>query len=221
MSSRTLQLDEQLHAYMMAQAIPESPVARALRHDTLNSGMPHVMQISPEQGAFMALLVRMLGATRAIEVGTFTGYSALVVAEALPDHGKLITCDLSDEWTRFGRKYWERGGVADRIDLRLGPATETLERLIDEGHADTFDFGFIDADKSNYTTYFEQLVTLLRSGGAIAIDNVLWGGAVADADNQSESTRAIRAVTHRVSNDTRVWSTMLPIGDGLTIALKK
>ncbi len=221
MSSHTITLTDTLHDYLLRYGIRESALARELRAETLTATSWHMMQISPEQGAFMQLLVRLVGARRAIEVGTFTGYSALVVAEALPDDGKLIACDVSEEWTAIGRRFWERAEVADKIDLRLRPAVETLDELIAAGEAEAFDFAFIDADKANYDVYYERCLTLLRPGGIIGIDNVLWGGRVADADADDEDTRAIRALNTKVNEDARVHTAMLPVGDGLTLAIKK
>ena len=220
MSSRTIELTSTLHAYLLRHGTRESAAARALRAETLASTRAHVMQISPEQGAFMALLVRLLGARRTLEVGTFTGYSALVVAEALPADGRLIACDVSAEWTAIGAPFWERAGVAGKIDLRLRPAVETLDALLDEGGAGSFDFAFIDADKANYDTYYERCLALLRSGGVVGIDNVLWGGQVADDSVTDEDTRAIRALNAKVREDARVDVAMLPVGDGLTLARK-
>ena len=196
-------------------------VARELRAHTLAATPAHRMQVSPEQGAFMQLLVKLLGARWTLEVGTFTGYSALVVAEALPDDGRVIACDVSEEWTSVGRPFWERAGVADKIDLRLKPAVDTLEELIASGDAGSFDFAFIDADKVNYDAYYERCLTLLRRGGVIGIDNVLWGGRVADERVRDDDTRAIRALNAKVNTDDRVDATMLPIGDGLTLAVKR
>ena len=179
------------------------------------------MQISPAQGAFMAFLVRLLGVKRALEVGTFTGYSALVVAEAMPKDGRLIACDVSEEWTAIGRPFWERAGVAEKIDLRLAPATETLDGLLAAGDAGAFDFAFIDADKANYDAYYERCLRLLRTGGVIGIDNVLWGGSVANEAANDADTLAIRALNAKVRDDTRVDLSMLPIGDGLTLVVKR
>jgi predicted O-methyltransferase YrrM len=178
------------------------------------------MQVSPEQGQFMGLLIRMLGAKKAIEVGTFTGYSALQVALALPDDGRLIACDISEEWTSIGIPFWKQDQVDHKIDLRIGAATETMSELINEGEAGTYDFAFIDADKVNYLKYYELCLTLMRPGGVIAIDNVIWGGAVADPDITDPSTDAIRELNRFVHQDTRVTVSMLPIGDGLTLARK-
>lgn len=219
MSNRTLMLDDATVEYLHNNIRPESEAAEALRVRTAAMPMA-VMQICPEQGAFMSLLCRIHGVRKAIEVGTFTGYSALCVAEALPEDGILIACDVSESWTSIGKEYWEKGGVSHKIDLRLAPATETLQKLIDEGASD-FDFAFIDADKENYATYYEQCLHLLRVGGVIAIDNVLWGGRSADQSFRDASTVAIRAINEKVRNDARVFSTMLPLGDGLTLAIKQ
>ena len=220
MSSRSLNLTENVYAYLHANIAPESNTLRSLREYTQVNVPASVMQISPEQGAFMGLLVRMLGARKTIEVGTFTGYSALVVAENLSDDGKVIACDVSEPWTDIAKKYWEKAGVASKIELNLRPATETLDELIQEDHSGTFDFGFIDADKGNYDTYYEGILTLLRPGGIVAIDNVLWSGRVADDAANDESTVALRNLNRKVISDARVYSTMLPIGDGLTLAFK-
>ena len=221
MSSFTVELTETLHDYLLQHGTRESSIAAELRAETRKATQWHPMQISPEQGAFMQWLMRLIGAKRTIEVGTFTGYSALVVAEALPADGRVIACDVSDEWTAMGRPFWERAGVADKIDLRLRPATETLDELIDQGEAGSFDFAFIDADKANYDAYYEACLTLLRTGGVIGIDNVLWGGRVANEDANDEDTRAIRALNRKVRDDSRVDISMLPVGDGLTLAVKK
>jgi caffeoyl-CoA O-methyltransferase len=179
------------------------------------------MQISPEQGQFMALLVELIGARRILEVGTFTGYSALAVALALPPDGRVITCDINEEMTAIARRYWAEAGVADKIDLRLAPAIDTLDELLAEGQAGQFDFAFIDADKTNYLAYYERTLELLRSGGLIAIDNVLWNGAVADPERQDDDTSAIRALNEAVHADDRVSLSLLPISDGLTLARKR
>lgn len=221
MSSTATRITDTLHEYLLREGLEESEAARALREETRSSTRWHGMQISPEQGAFMQLVVRLLGARRAIEVGTFTGYSALVVAEALPPDGLLVACDISEEWTSVGRPFWERAGVAARIDLRLQPAADTLDELIEEGNADTFDFAFIDADKANYGTYYERCMTLVRAGGVIAVDNVFWGGRVADTGAGDDDTDAIRALNAKIRRDRRVHAATVTIGDGLTLALKR
>ena len=221
MSSHTIELTDTLHDYLLRVGTRESAVAQELRTATLAATSWHRMQISPEQGAFMALLMRLIGARRTLEVGTFTGYSALVVAEALPADGQVIACDVSDEWTAIGKPFWERAGVAGKIDLRLRSAVETLDSLIADGESGNFDFAFIDADKPNYDAYYERCLVLLRHRGVIGIDNVLWGGRVADENSADEDTQAIRALNAKVNADSRVDATTLPIGDGLTLAVKR
>ena len=221
MSSYTTELTAALHDYLLRFGTRESATAKALRTETRAATEWHPMQISPAQGAFMAFLVRLLGIKRALEVGTFTGYSALVVAEAMPAEGRLIACDVSEEWTAIGRPFWERAGVAEKIDLRLAPATETLDGLLAAGDAGGFDFAFIDADKANYNAYYERCLKLLRTGGVIGIDNVLWGGRVANEAANDADTQAIRALNAKVRDDTRVDLAMLPIGDGLTLVVKR
>jgi len=219
MTDRNVKLDARLYAYLQEHSLRELPVQKELREAT--TGMKHAgMQISPEQGQFMQLLARTVNARKAIEVGVFTGYSSLAVALALPEDGKLVACDVSEEWTAMARKFWEKAGVAQRIELRLQPALGTLDLLISAGESGTFDFAFIDADKSRYMAYYERCLTLLRKGGLIVVDNTLWSGAVADASKDDEDTRAIRAFNDAVHRDTRVAVSMLPIGDGVTLALK-
>jgi caffeoyl-CoA O-methyltransferase len=217
MSRGTIQVDDRLADYLDATNRPETPTQRKLRDDT--GRMPNAgMQIGANQGSFMAFLVRLIGARNCLEVGTFTGYSALTVAAALPPDGKLICCDVSKEWTDIGRKAWEEAGLADRIELRLGPAAETLDRLIANGEAGRFDFAFIDADKENYDRYYEQCLILLRKGGLIAIDNMLWDGAVADPADNTESTVSIRALNAKLRDDPRVDFVLAPVGDGIALA---
>ncbi len=220
MSSRTLNLTESVYDYLLSNIQPESEAAKGLRQTTRETLSMYGMQISPEQGAFMALLCRLLNAKRTIEVGTFTGYSALAVAQVLPQDGVLVACDVSKEWTDMGKTYWKQAGVEDKIDLRLAPAADTLNKLIADGQAEAFDFAFIDADKSNYDIYYESCLQLLRVGGVIAVDNVLWGGRTADPSIEDNSTRALRALNAKIRADSRVYATMLPIGDGLTLAQK-
>ena len=220
MSDRTLPLDPRLYRYLLDHSLREHPVQRELRVATL--AMPHGgMQISPEQGQLMALLVRLLGARRTLEVGVFTGYSALSVALALPPEGRVVACDVNAEWTAMAREYWVKANVAERIELRLAPALQTLDALIAAGEAGRYDFAFIDADKSNYQAYYERSLVLLRRGGLVAVDNTLWSGAVADPSNSDRDTLAIRAFNDCVHLDTRVDVSLLPIGDGLTLALKR
>lgn len=216
MSPRTLDMSDSLYAYLLEFGIRESEAAQRLRERTQAMQGPSGMQISPEQGQFMGFLARLTGARRAIEVGTFTGYSALCVAEAMGPDGRLIACDVSEEWTAIARQAWEQADVADRIDLRLAPAVETLDSLISAGQSDQFDLAFIDADKENYPIYYERLLKLVRPGGLLLVDNVLWDGAVADPTNQSQSTKAIRAFNSVVHRDERVDMALIPIGDGLT-----
>ena len=219
MSSRTLNLDDALYDYLLAQSLREHPMQVALREAT--RGHAHAgMQISPEQGQFMALLVRLIGARRALEIGVFTGYSALAVALALPEDGRLLACDVSDEYTRVGRPFWQQAGVAQKIDLRLAPALATLDAQLAEGAAGGFDFAFIDADKSGYDAYYERCLRLLRPGGLIAIDNTLWGGAVA-RPAQDADTEALQRLNAKLHQDQRIDLSLLPIGDGLTLARKR
>lgn len=219
MSSRTLSLDDRLTNYLHSVSLREPPLLAELRRETGKLPLG-VMQISPEQGQFMALLIRMLGARRCLEVGTFTGYSALVCALALPEDGRVVTLDISEEWTAVARRYWERAGVASRIDLRLGPASDALRQLLGSGVGGSFDFMFIDADKVSYAEYFELGLQLLRPGGVLAFDNVLWGGRVADLAEQDPDTVAIRELNARLHHDPRIELSMLPVGDGLTLAWK-
>lgn len=219
MSSRTIQVTPAIDDYIHAVSLREPDVLRRLREETAKIKFAG-MQISPEQGQFMALLVRLIGARRALEVGTFTGYSALAVALALPADGHVVACDISKEWTSIGQRYWQEAGVAGKIDLRLAPALETLDRLIRD-RAAPFDFAFIDADKENYDAYYERALQLVRPGGIIAIDNVLWSGAVADPERDDPETRAIDALNRKLLADQRIDFSLLPIGDGLTVARRR
>jgi predicted O-methyltransferase YrrM len=220
MSTRTFTLSDELYRYLLDVSIRESELMRRLREETAKDEMGR-MQISPEQGQFMALLVRLMNAKKALEIGVFTGYSSLCVAQALPPDGKLIACDVNEEWTSIARRYWKEAGVAHKIDLRLAPALETLEKLKQQGAAGTFNFVFIDADKSNYITYYDHALELLHPGGLIAVDNTLWSGRVADPANKEKDTEAIRAFNRMVKDDPRVEISLVPIGDGLTLAMKK
>jgi len=220
MSNRTIQLSDELYAYAQRVGVREPDLLRQLREETARLPQSR-MQISPEQGALMAMLVGLMGARRCLEVGTFTGYSALSVALALPADGRLVCCDLSREWTDVARRYWDSAGVADRIELRIGPAIDTLDALLAEGDADSFDFAFIDADKPNYDGYYERALRLVRPGGVIAIDNVLWSGAVIDPEDDTPDTRAIRALNDKIAGDERVDAVLVPIGDGLTLARRR
>ena len=179
------------------------------------------MQIGAEQGALMQLLVRLAGARRCLEIGTFTGYSALAVALALPSNGRVLCCDVSEEWTSIARRYWKKAGVAGKIELRLAPARQTLDALLMAGQAGKFDFAFIDADKANYLIYYERCLKLVRRGGLIAADNTLWGGSVAEPRNQTVDTRAIRAFNRKLLRDRRVHMALVPVGDGLSLAVKR
>lgn len=219
MSSTHLALDERIADYIFRTSVRDDDLLKRLREETQRLPMGR-MQISPEHGQFMALLVRLMGAKRTLEVGTFTGYSTLSVASALPPDGRVVACDVSEEWTSIARRYWKEAGVADRIDLRLAPARQTLERLLAEGGEGKYDFAFIDADKVNYDHYFELCLRLLRRHGLIVLDNVLWGGAVVDESLQDEDTAAIRALNAKLHHDTRVDLSMLSLSDGVTLALK-
>lgn len=220
MSNATLGLPDELHAYLLDVGVREPDLLRQLRAET--AAMPeHDMQIAPEQGALMALLVELTGARRCLEVGTFTGYSSLSVALAMPADGRLVCCDLSREWTDVARRYWAQAGVAEKIELRLGPALDTLDGMVAEGLAGTFDFAFLDADKDNYPAYADRLLTLLRRGGLMAIDNVFWGGEVAQPEVDNVSVRGIRELNRMLSSDERVSLSMVPIADGLTLARKR
>jgi len=220
MSVRTLGLDPKLYDYLLTVSVREPPVLVALREETAQ--LPGAgMQISREQGQFMRLLIELLGAHRTLEVGVYTGYSSICVAQALPEDGELVACDVSAEYTAVARRYWREAGVEGRIRLELGPALETLDRLVASGAGGSFDFAFIDADKENYLNYYERSLTLLRRGGLIAIDNVLWGGSVADPEDQNPRTLAIRALNARLADDARVSACLVPIGDGLFLARKR
>jgi predicted O-methyltransferase YrrM len=220
MSNRSIGLDGPLYEYLLAASLREHPVLASLRSET--AVHPKVnMQISPEQGQFMALLVKLMGATRCIEVGVFTGYSSLAIALALPPTGRLVACDISEEYTAVARRYWHEAGVAGRIDLRIAPALETRDALLANGGAGGFDFGFIDADKGAYGEYYERLLVLLRPGGLVAVDNTLWDGAVADDADREPDTVAIREFNARLHDDPRIDLSLVPIGDGLSLARKR
>jgi len=217
---KTLPLDDRLYEYLLSVSLREPPLLKRLRDET-----DHLkeagMQISADQGQFMALLLKLINARRVIEIGTFTGYSALVMALALPNDGRIVCCDKNEEWTSIARRYWAEAGVASKIELRLGDALQSLDALIAEGGESSYDFAFIDADKVNIPAYFEQCLVLLREGGLIAVDNVLWSGNVADPDKQDEDTNAIRQFNLQLKDDDRVDLSLVPIGDGLTLARKK
>ena len=220
MSNRTLDLDDRLYQYLIDHSVRETDLMRELRAVTAQQEMSR-MQIAPEQGQFMALLVELTQAERIIEIGTFTGYSALCMAQAMPGHGQLICCDVSSEWTDIARRFWVRAGLAERIQLAIAPALETLDKLIEEGSAGQFDMAFVDADKTNYLEYFERCLILLRRGGLLMFDNTLWSGAVADPEDQDEDTQALRELNDRLLHDERVTISLVPIGDGLTLARKR
>lgn len=220
MSNKTLAVTDRIHDYLLRTTVREPAVLAALREETMRLPMAR-MQIAPEQGQLMGLLVELLGAKRAIEVGVFTGYSAIAVALALPDDGRLIACDVNEEWTSIARRYFGRAGVEHKVELQLRPALETLDALLAGGQSGAFDFAFIDADKENYAEYYERCLSLLRVGGLVAVDNALWSGDVADPEKDDAETRAIRALNQKVAADQRVTMSLLPIGDGLLLARKR
>ena len=218
MARRALQLTDELYDYILRVSFRDTDVQRRLREETSKMTQAR-MQIGPDQGQFMGLLVAAIGAKKCLEVGVFTGYSSLAVALAIPRDGTIVACDVSEEYTSVAKRYWEEAGVAHKIELRLSPALQTLDTLLDGPH--DFDFAFIDADKVNYDGYYERCLTLLRKGGLIAIDNVLWGGAVADLSENDEDTAALRALNEKIGKDERVDLSMLPIGDGVTLVRKR
>lgn len=220
MSNQSIQLNDELYHYLLDASLRESEVLKQLRQHT--AGMRgSVMQIAPEQGQFMALLIQILGAKKTLEIGVYTGYSALCVAAALPEDGRVVACDINAETTAVAKEFWQKAGVAEKIDLRLAPGTDTLNELIAAGEQGSFDFAFIDADKTGYHTYYERCLLLLRPGGLIAVDNVLWTGSVLNNENPSEDTQALQAFNRFVKDDQRVDLSMLPVGDGLTLLRKK
>lgn len=210
----------ELENYLTTFGCRDDDVARRLREETDRLEMAR-MRIAPLQAAFLSVLVRATRSRRIVEVGTFTGYSALAMARAMPSDGRLVACDVSEEWTAIGRRYWAEAGVADRIDLRIAPALDTLDALLAEGAAGTFDLAFIDADKESYEAYYERCLQLLRPAGLVAVDNVLWGGSVLDPDDERESTRAIRAFNEARVRDDRVEPVIVPIGDGVSLLVKR
>ncbi|MEJ1932161.1 class I SAM-dependent methyltransferase [Nostoc sp. NIES-2111] len=219
MTTRTLGIPANLYDYLLSISLREPEILTQLRNQTAQHPVGR-MQIAPEQGQFMALLVQLIGAKKTLEVGVFTGYSALIVALALPPEGKVVACDISAEFTAIAQRYWQQAKVAHKIDLHLAPALETLDKLLAAGEAETFDFAFIDADKSNYDNYYERSLQLIRPGGLIAIDNVLWSGRVADPQVQDNRTKRIRAFNEKLLQDQRISLSLVPIGDGLTLARK-
>ncbi|PSR02691.1 MAG: methyltransferase [Bacteroidetes bacterium SW_8_64_56] len=220
MSNQSIGLPDELHEYLLSVSLREPDVMQRLRTETAEHPRSE-MQIAPEQGQFLRFLVRLIGVRRSIEVGVFTGYSALAVAMELPPTGTLVACDVSEEYTGVARRYWVEAGVADRIDLRIAPAEETLSALLEDGQDGTFDFSFIDADKETYDTYYEQSLKLLRPGGVIALDNMFRGGRVTDPEVEEESVRAIQRLNEKLRGDERVHLSMLPLADGVTLAMKR
>jgi len=220
MANKTIGLSDELAAYVVEVGTREPAVLARLREET--AALPqHAMQIAPEQGAFLALLVELIGARRCIEVGTFTGYSSTAVALVLPEDGQIVCCDVSEEWTSLAGRYWDEAGVAGKIDLRIAPAAETLDRLLAEGEEGAFDFAFIDADKAGYDGYYERLLRLVRPGGLIALDNTLWSGKVLDRDADDKDTRALQALNSKLAEDERVTLCLLPVADGVTLARRR
>jgi caffeoyl-CoA O-methyltransferase len=220
MSRRSITLDDSLYDYLLSVSLRESDLLRQLREETATHPAAR-MQISPEQGQFMALLARLMDARRCLEIGVFTGYSSLALALALPEDGRIVACDVSERWTAVARRYWAAAGVAHKVELRLAKAMETLERLRESGAAGSFDFAFIDADKENYVGYYERALELLRPGGLIVVDNTLWSGRVADPENAEADTVAMRHFNEHLHRDERVDLSLVPIGDGLTLARKR
>jgi caffeoyl-CoA O-methyltransferase len=220
MSRQSLGLSDELHDYLLSVSLRESDVLRELREETAEHPKAQ-MQIAPEQGQFLQMLVRMIGARRTIEIGVFTGYSALAVADALPPNGEVVACDVSEEYTRTARRYWKRAGVDDKIDLRIAPALDTLDALLDAGRTGDFDFAFVDADKTEYDGYYERCLRLLRPGGVVAFDNTLRDGRVAQDDPDSEGVRALQDLNEKLHADGRIHLSLLPLADGVTLAMKK
>jgi predicted O-methyltransferase YrrM len=220
MANKTMGLSDDLEAYVREVGAREPDVLARLREETADIPQ-HGMQIAPEEGAFLAMLVELTGARRCLEVGTFTGYSSTAVALALPDDGRLVCCDVSEEWTAMARRYWDSAGVAGKITLHVAPAVETLDRLLADGEEDSYDFAFVDADKTGYDTYYERLLRLVRPGGLIAIDNTLWSGRVLDASDADEDTVALRTLNLKLARDERVSLCMLPLADGVTLARRR
>jgi predicted O-methyltransferase YrrM len=220
MARTSFGVSDDIHAYILRHGVREPAIFRRLREET--AALPQAgMQIAPDQGAFLAMLVGIIAPKRALELGTFTGYSSLAIATAMPPDGVLVCCDVSDEWTSVARRYWAEAGVTERVDLRLGPALATLDALLAGGGAGTFDFAFIDASKREYPDYHERVVQLLRQGGLAVYDNVLWGGSVVDESQADEDTVGIRRLNERIGRDERVEVSMIPVGDGLTLARKR
>ena len=220
MSSSTIGLSNELRKYMLDVSFRDDDILRQLRKETLTLKEAQ-MQISPEQGSLLSILTKILNAKKTLDIGVFTGYSSLVVAREIPNDGLIVACDTSIEWTSIAKKYWKLAGVDNKVDLHLAPAIETLEKLIEDGQGSTYDFSFIDADKINYQSYYEYSLTLVKPGGIIAVDNVLWSGQVIDESDSEPATRAIRSFNEKLFQDDRVSISMVPVGDGLTLAYKK
>ena len=220
MSNRTLNLTDTLYDYVLENGVREHPILAEVRQWT-NENLSFNMQISPEHGQFMGLLTKLTGAKKALEVGVFTGYSSLSASMAMPDDGRLIACDISEEYTSIARKFWQKAGVEHKIDLRLAPATETLQQLVNNGQENSFDMAFIDADKTGYDSYYELTLKLLRPGGWLMIDNVLWSGSVADPEKNDDDTRALKALNKKIISDDRVDMVLLPVSDGVTLVMKR
>jgi predicted O-methyltransferase YrrM len=221
MSNRSMPLTDSLYEYLLSVSLREHPLLAELRAETARDPTNMQLQIAPEQGQLMALLVRLIGARRCLELGVFTGYSSLVTALALPEDGRIVACDVSEEWTAVARRYWQRAGVAHKVDLRLAPALVTLDALLAQGGAGSFDFAFMDADKEHYPTYYERILTLLRPGGLLAIDNTFWSGKVADLAETDPETAALRRLNEQLRHDGRIDLAMLPVADGLTLVRKR
>ncbi|MBS1789785.1 MAG: class I SAM-dependent methyltransferase [Acidobacteria bacterium] len=221
MSNNFLALTEQIYAYMLNNSLREPDVLRRLREETEATNPHAIMAISPVQGQFMMLLLKLIGAKKTLEVGVFTGYSSLCTALTIPADGHVYACDVSEEWTSVARRYWAEAGVADKITLKLAPATETLDAFLADGQAGTFDFAFIDADKSNYDGYYERALKLVRKGGLLVFDNMLWYGKVADQSVMDADTVALRALNAKLHQDDRVFTSLFGIGDGMHLAIKQ
>lgn len=219
MTRKTLTINDQIYDYLLSVSLKETDAQRELREETAKLKQA-MMQISPDQGQFMALLVKLMNAKRIIEIGVFTGYSSLCMALAMPDDGRIVACDINKKYTDIARRYWQKAGVADKIELMLAPAIETLDKLLQQGEQNTYDFVFIDADKPEYPDYYERSLQLVRPGGLIVIDNVLWYGKPADPDEKDKDTQAIREFNQKLFNDKRVQISMLTIADGVTLAMK-
>ncbi|MCI0400887.1 MAG: class I SAM-dependent methyltransferase [Gammaproteobacteria bacterium] len=220
MARKSITLTDTLHEYLISVSLRESDVLKKLRQETAKYPMAE-MQIAPEQGQFMSILIQIMGATKALEVGVFTGYSSICIALALPAEGRLIACDINEEWTAVAQRYWRQAGVAEKIELVLAPGLNTMDRLLESGEGSTFDFIFIDAEKANYLGYYERSLKLLRRGGLLLVDNVLWSGRVADPSEQDLDTVAIRIFNEQLHQDDRIAISMLPVADGLTLAVKR